>query len=505
MGVFDNFPYTNNHELNLDWIIKQTKKVLKASDEIAANTEIAATAAENAAESASNAEAAKEAAETASTEITEAAAEIKNNKLNIIKALIQAPSKTQNKQELYTIPVDFDLPVYYDGLNFEVGFNKENYKNSGGTTYYFSPSGNNSNNGLSESTPKTDVRNGNITLADGDTLILLDGLYTRAFFPIEITKSINVIAKNPGKAIINNSDNTYSYTKVDNVYLTSRNNVKSVIIAYEGKYQPLHVVASLDMCRNIPFTYYNNGNDLYVNTGGVITPDNTNTFLNLGTGQPLTHIKSESGALNFYMDGVTCIGGYAGGIVATRTNYDLHFTAVNCNFIGAYTETGTAKDAVSLLGCKSILKNCIAAFSRKDGFNYHSSGVFTPEAIEINCEAFGNGWFGWDNSNNGSTIHDGGKILRVNGSYHGNYGSNVADVHNGTRSVNLGCNAYQSKATETDYNADFATQQAGAVMYLDNCKAYGSDWNLYAVTGTTIYKKDSLYMNTQGGGIITDY
>ena len=48
MGVFDNFPYTNNHELNLDWIIKQTKKVLKASDEIAANTEIAATAAENA-------------------------------------------------------------------------------------------------------------------------------------------------------------------------------------------------------------------------------------------------------------------------------------------------------------------------------------------------------------------------------------------------------------------------------------------------------------------------
>lgn len=57
MAVFDNFPYTNNHELNLDWMIERTERVLKASDEIAANTEIAQEAAENAAESAAIAQA----------------------------------------------------------------------------------------------------------------------------------------------------------------------------------------------------------------------------------------------------------------------------------------------------------------------------------------------------------------------------------------------------------------------------------------------------------------
>lgn len=55
MAIFDNFPYTNTHEMNLDWMIKRTESVLKASDEIAANTLIAQESAENAAQSELNA------------------------------------------------------------------------------------------------------------------------------------------------------------------------------------------------------------------------------------------------------------------------------------------------------------------------------------------------------------------------------------------------------------------------------------------------------------------
>lgn len=51
MALFDNFPYTNTHEMNLDWILERTEKVLKSADEIAANTEIAQEAAENASQS----------------------------------------------------------------------------------------------------------------------------------------------------------------------------------------------------------------------------------------------------------------------------------------------------------------------------------------------------------------------------------------------------------------------------------------------------------------------
>jgi hypothetical protein len=40
-------------------------------------------------------------------------------------------------------------------------------------------------------------------------------------------------------------------------------------------------------------------------------------------------------------------------------------------------------------------------------------------------------------------------------------------------------------------------------MWLYDCVAYGSTWNLYAVTGSSIYY-DSLteFATTQGGGVI---
>lgn len=34
MAVFDNFPYSNNHELNLDWIIAQIKKIIEMLDDL---------------------------------------------------------------------------------------------------------------------------------------------------------------------------------------------------------------------------------------------------------------------------------------------------------------------------------------------------------------------------------------------------------------------------------------------------------------------------------------
>lgn len=36
MGVFNNFPYTNIHELNLDWILKKIKEFDETLDSIVA-------------------------------------------------------------------------------------------------------------------------------------------------------------------------------------------------------------------------------------------------------------------------------------------------------------------------------------------------------------------------------------------------------------------------------------------------------------------------------------
>ena len=43
MAVFDNFPYTNIHELNMDWLIKSTGEVKQLADETATVAEQAET------------------------------------------------------------------------------------------------------------------------------------------------------------------------------------------------------------------------------------------------------------------------------------------------------------------------------------------------------------------------------------------------------------------------------------------------------------------------------
>lgn len=95
MAVFDNFPYTNNHELNLDWIVKNTQKVLKASDEIVANTEIAQEAAENALQSELNAKASEDAAEI-----------IYNNTADMVSDLTNQVSINTNDISVQTARID---------------------------------------------------------------------------------------------------------------------------------------------------------------------------------------------------------------------------------------------------------------------------------------------------------------------------------------------------------------------------------------------------------------
>ena len=88
-------------------------------------------------------------------------------------------------------------------------------------------------------------------------------------------------------------------------------------------------------------------------------------------------------------------------------------------------------------------------------------------------------------------------------------GGNVADVNSGTQSINLGCVAYDSKATTTDgYNSNFNAQQSGAEMWLENCISFGSAWDLYRAGGTKLYVHNTIYdtINTKGNiGQLIEY
>ena len=65
MGVFDNWPYSDVHQLNLDWILKVIKEIKGKTDEIDAAVETAQQEAEAASQSEINAAASRDAAQLA--------------------------------------------------------------------------------------------------------------------------------------------------------------------------------------------------------------------------------------------------------------------------------------------------------------------------------------------------------------------------------------------------------------------------------------------------------
>ena len=397
---------------------------------------------------------------------------------------------------------DIGVNVYSDGRSFFTDYKPSAHKNSGGTTYYIRPDGANQNDGL---TPETAKRHIPSTQADGDTYILMDGYHGRNVFPT-INKSVNIIAQNSGKAICVNSDNSYTYTLVEGTtYSAERSNVVSVLIKIGDDYTALKGVISVAVCKSTPFSFYSDTSLVYVNTGGIIVPDNTNCFLNLSLAKPFLSVLAENENINVYIEGIVLIGGSCGGLVAKNSaSYTYQVHAYKCKFMGACKTTQQNYDAVSCLGGKGYFVECEASHAVKDGFNYHAYNSEAPKGIEIDCIGACNGRNGDNYTNNGSTAHEGGVVIRINGVYHDNIGANVADVHTDTKTLNLRCIAYDSHGdTAQGSNADFSTQQATAIMWLDRCKTVGeSQYSIYAYSGTEMHLHKCEYINAQGAGTI---
>ena len=215
--------------------------------------------------------------------------------------------------------------------------------------------------------------------------------------------------------------------------------------------------------------------------------------------------ESTSKNMHIYLENAICLNGTMPICRASSTaNYTCEFIAKNCKFL--FMENSDARDGLSLLGAKSVLIGCEASMNGKDGFNYHETNNKKCYGIEVDCIGNFNGYGRGNHTFNGSTAHDGCQVIRMNGSYCGNNGSNVADVQTDTLSVNINCNGFDSSASTSDvYDNDFCTQQAGATMYLYNCVAKGDSYkNLYCISGSTMYVSNCKYDTITGGGTIIE-
>ncbi|RIN48011.1 hypothetical protein BU036_12180, partial [Staphylococcus simulans] len=166
---------------------------------------------------------------------------------------------------------------------------------------------------------------------------------------------------------------------------------------------------------------------------------------------------------------------FTNSVKLIATTAGKNFFAKDC-----YFSIGSGGNALSIEGYDfNIIQRCVAKHATMDGFNYHIKNGVLPKVIEIDCKGYDNGRNGAD-QNNGSTMHDGGHIMRINGEYYNNGGPNVIDVNEGTVSVNIGVHSHHSRASKgTISNASFKNGNLGASkMHLINCVSNGSDYSI---------------------------
>lgn len=131
-----------------------------------------------------------------------------------------------------------------------------------------------------------------------------------------------------------------------------------------------------------------------------------------------------------------------------------------------------------------------------------NSGYDPIKVLEIDCEGYDTGtyWPG-EYSSNGSTMHEGGTIFRINGNYRRGSGSVVVDVNPGIRSLNISV-----EANDTTLNDGFRVNGEGSIMWLYGCVAYsdldGANSLRSQDGGVAYYDSRCIFPNNIDGDVI---
>jgi hypothetical protein len=318
--------------------------------------------------------------------------------------------------------------------------------------------------------------------------------------------SCAIKAINPGQVI--NSPKVYQltwtvYDALTHTYqATYASTVQSVWdegLPLGEDYRALTAQSSIAAVQANAGSWYQTGGVVYVRLLDDRAPD-----ANLHVFRSIQSAYCARDNITIYLEGIEFQGGPNGAAYFRNASAagGLYVYAKDCKFKYSFAIGGFAMEGTTL----SICQGCESAKNQNDGFNYHVRNTVIPDAIEIDCTGRDNGSTS-DDDNNGSSIHDGGRVCRLNVIYHGNYGPNVIDI-NDALSYNLGCEAYGSAAPTVTMRHNF---YADATMWLDSCYSHGAPslaFDLYVPgAGDAIYHRQlwSDGKNWNGGGTIATY
>ncbi len=263
--------------------------------------------------------------------------------------------------------------------------------------------------------------------------------------------------------------------------------------------------ASLVECQSTPGSFFfdSGASQLYVNLIDGRTPDSSLRIYKQASSTDLYNIRFTGDDQIIYMDGVHLEGGKEP--LSTRhsdPNFYHYLFAKNCTFKYAKGANGVNQTS----GAMVIFQNCVAAHNQQDGFNYKSSPFGGPGPVVIEIDCVGR-WNGADSegTNNGSTMHSAGTIVRVNGKYHNNQDRNVHDIDD-CFSWNMGCISTDSQTGNSNFACGVGDSD-DSIMWLDGCVSSGSPVDIEANGAlTTVYTFDFIGEAVNGGnGTITNY
>ena len=357
--------------------------------------------------------------------------------------------ENNNILEKVAFPSDFNnsffkqVPIYYNKDNrYFTNFKAESLKNSGGTTYYVSPTGSNTNDGLSREHPKQTINNVMDSLVSGDTLICMPGLYPRTNFQNKnkLTKSINIICDD-GAYFKMGDNQTFTVNETySNVYQTARSGALAVydisMLKEQQKSIKLTKVNSLQDVSLNENTWYTDNTNVYVHMNNDLLPSNDTCVVQISQSSSVFNCTDFTEDAIIYIENLFILSAPSGCIRAINNTEHEPLIILNKCKLFNNSNYGGNLDGFSNQGCNSICQDCIIGYSQKDGFNYHDYDTTPAQGIEINCKSVDNG-IEDDYTCQGSTNHDNSKVLRLNCLYGQSHNSNIADINN-SKSLNVG-------------------------------------------------------------------
>ena len=424
---------------------------------------------------------------------------------------IHGPGSFRAAQGTLSSPSTYTLPPYFrslwtpsftilkSGTIYSSNYNPDADKPTPTRTYYVDPvAGNDTTGDGTSGNPYKTLNKAHTEGGTNVTRILAKGGWydqTNGFAAGWAPTASRIIESSDGNIVYINraitspsftlhSGNVYRMTGVTGIAtildLTRKvsTSQETLVDGVTGVPIPFSVQTSIANVQANPYSFYDDGVDIYAHFASGAAPN-------------LTNVKVLSAdnvtALTTGMDGDTLWLSMCEFWGKQAIKWDSSSSGQNCRLIAQDTAARYAiLDNWDIDDITTRLIRCYATDSREvDGFNYHRNVAYAWNTthLEVDCYGARNGYNGVGSNDNNFTTHDRVYFIRLNCKGRNAKGPNFADTA-GSFGVNLGCQSFDSDGSpEEGFSVGTSSASYEGVVWYEDCSDTGSTRGFSRSTG----------------------